>query len=160
MNTNEIKRNEQGDERGDKLTETIQYIEEHNIYLQHGPDFVDAMAQVLEAARSHIQLSAKVKELETANKQANGIIGSYADEAKELYDSLKHLKSSVKDIVVKVEELVGDAKMEIETANIDWALINSNSPDYDKDYKPEFPKEHGLLNDVFQQLETLKRLIG
>jgi anti-sigma28 factor (negative regulator of flagellin synthesis) len=47
--------------------------------------------------------------------------------------------------VKELEGAVGEALYEIETANIDWGLLNNHSPDYDPSYKPEYPKEHEIL---------------
>lgn len=44
-----------------------------------------------------------------------------------------------------VREALERAKWEIETSNIDWALYNRGSQDYDPNYKPEFPEAHAKI---------------
>lgn len=41
---------------------------------------------------------------------------------------------------VEAEDLLKEALNEIEPYYIDWALLNSSSPDHDPNYRPEFPE--------------------
>jgi hypothetical protein len=54
-------------------------------------------------------------------------------------------RDALRERVKELEEAIGEALYEIETANIDWALLNNHSPDYDPSYKPEYPKEQEIL---------------
>lgn len=60
-----------------------------------------------------------------------------------------------RDLLKEVAAVLEQLKTEHETFYVDWALLNSESPDYDPAYKPEFPP---VVENARAALEKVRQM--
>lgn len=81
--------------------------------------------------------------LAEAKRDGSLLVKMLSDDIASKGKELTILKQQVAELEKDKEKfslLLKEASHEIKTYHIDWARFNSQSPDYDKNYKPEYPK--------------------
>jgi hypothetical protein len=111
-----------------------------------------------EAKAQLTALQAKAVELEEAVNDKQGVADCFRVECDKALEragqnelKLEQYRAVTREMGVKLR----DAQMFIEAQYIDWALVSRESPDYDPNYKPEFPQ---IVADITAALAKLKAL--